>query len=166
MLPRLQPDLVTMDVELPGMSGLEAVEEIMGSRPLPILVLSATSTSATTRRRRRWPAARSTPSPRTISTSTIRPERRRAAFRQRVKMLSRARVIRHPRARLAAVTNATGAARRASAIGVCASTGGPQMLMLLLTALPADYPSRCSSCSTSRPGSPKGWSDGWTARWR
>ena len=36
-----QPDLVTMDVELPGMNGLEAVGEIMSSRPLPILVLSA-----------------------------------------------------------------------------------------------------------------------------
>jgi len=39
-LPRVQPDLVTMDVELPGMDGLEAVGEIMGSRPVPILVLS------------------------------------------------------------------------------------------------------------------------------
>src|SRR5579872_189299 len=39
-LPLVQPDLVTMDVELPGMSGLDAVAEIMGSRPVPILVLS------------------------------------------------------------------------------------------------------------------------------
>ena len=30
-----------MDVELPGMNGLDAVGEIMSSRPLPILVLSA-----------------------------------------------------------------------------------------------------------------------------
>ena len=40
-LPRLQPDLLTMDLELPGMSGLEAVEHVMSLRPLPILVLSA-----------------------------------------------------------------------------------------------------------------------------
>ena len=39
-LPRTAPDLVTMDVELPGMGGIEAVGKIMGSRPLPILVLS------------------------------------------------------------------------------------------------------------------------------
>jgi chemotaxis response regulator CheB len=39
-LPRVQPDLVTMDLELPDMNGLKAVEEIMSSRPLPILVLS------------------------------------------------------------------------------------------------------------------------------
>ena len=30
-----------MDIELPGMSGLEAVEQIMSVRPMPILVLSS-----------------------------------------------------------------------------------------------------------------------------
>jgi two-component system, chemotaxis family, protein-glutamate methylesterase/glutaminase len=40
-LARLQPDLVTMDIELPGMSGLEAVEEIMSARPTPILIVSS-----------------------------------------------------------------------------------------------------------------------------
>ena len=40
-LPSVMPDVVTMDVELPCLDGLEAVEQIMSSRPLPILVLSA-----------------------------------------------------------------------------------------------------------------------------
>ena len=40
-LPRLQPDLITVDLELPGMSGLELVEQVMSQRPLPILVLSS-----------------------------------------------------------------------------------------------------------------------------
>ena len=40
-LPTLKPDLVTMDLELPGMSGLRAVEQIMSAQPVPILVLSA-----------------------------------------------------------------------------------------------------------------------------
>jgi len=36
LLPRVDPDLVTMDIELPGMDGLKAVETIMGRRPVPI----------------------------------------------------------------------------------------------------------------------------------
>ncbi len=40
-IPRLKPDLVTMDIELPRMSGLEAIEQIMSTDPLPILVISS-----------------------------------------------------------------------------------------------------------------------------
>jgi two-component system chemotaxis response regulator CheB len=36
-----EPDVVTMDVEMPRMNGIEAVEEIMESTPTPILMLSA-----------------------------------------------------------------------------------------------------------------------------
>src|ERR1051326_1032730 len=39
-LPRVRPDLVTMDIELPGMDGLAATEEIMGSQPVPVRILS------------------------------------------------------------------------------------------------------------------------------
>ncbi|NEU56473.1 chemotaxis-specific protein-glutamate methyltransferase CheB [Halorussus sp. MSC15.2] len=35
------PDVVTMDVEMPRMDGIEAVEEIMETNPVPILMLSA-----------------------------------------------------------------------------------------------------------------------------
>ncbi len=35
------PDVVTMDLEMPRMNGIEAVEEIMATNPTPILMLSA-----------------------------------------------------------------------------------------------------------------------------
>ena len=40
-LPHVRPDLVTMDVELPGMNGIDAVETIMRLHPVPILVVSS-----------------------------------------------------------------------------------------------------------------------------
>ncbi|WP_267639249.1 chemotaxis-specific protein-glutamate methyltransferase CheB [Haloarchaeobius amylolyticus] len=35
------PDIVTMDVQMPGMNGIDAVTEIMATNPTPILMLSA-----------------------------------------------------------------------------------------------------------------------------
>jgi two-component system chemotaxis response regulator CheB len=40
----VSPDVVTMDVEMPKMDGIEAVDEIMSRSPTPILMLSALTT--------------------------------------------------------------------------------------------------------------------------
>ena len=37
----LNPDLITMDVNLPKMNGLEATKNIMASRPVPIIIVSS-----------------------------------------------------------------------------------------------------------------------------
>jgi two-component system chemotaxis response regulator CheB len=38
---RLRPDIVTMDLEMPVMNGMDAIEEIMCSKAVPILVVSS-----------------------------------------------------------------------------------------------------------------------------
>jgi two-component system, chemotaxis family, protein-glutamate methylesterase/glutaminase len=138
-LPRIRPDLVIMDLELPGMDGLRAVEEIMSALPLPILVLSA-SVSAESDKAAAVLAAGALDAIAKDDLDLRDPASAAGvAFRRRIRMLSRARVIRHLRPELRAGSGAYDLARRASVIGVCASTGGPQVLAHLLDALPADY---------------------------
>ena len=40
---QLKPDVVTMDVEMPEMNGMEALKEIMQKHPLPVIMLSSTT---------------------------------------------------------------------------------------------------------------------------
>ena len=40
MIAQLHPDVLTLDVEMPGMSGIAFLEEIMTTRPLPVIMFS------------------------------------------------------------------------------------------------------------------------------
>src|SRR6185436_8572753 len=40
-LPRLSPDVISLDIRLPGMNGFEATRRIMRDKPTPIVVCSA-----------------------------------------------------------------------------------------------------------------------------
>ncbi len=41
LIPRLQPDVVTLDVEMPHMDGLTTLREIMAEHPRPVIMLSS-----------------------------------------------------------------------------------------------------------------------------
>ncbi len=139
-VPRLDPDLVTMDLGLPGLSGLDAVEQIMGVRPVPILVISSAFSS------RQSPTVAEALAAGALDAIPKDDLDLRdpggvagAALRSRVKLLSGARVIRHPRARLPRRSALRGDGRRGRVVGVCASTGGPAALAVVLGRLPRDY---------------------------
>jgi two-component system chemotaxis response regulator CheB len=141
-IPELRPHLVTMDLELPGISGLEAVERIMGSHPLPILVLSAHVGPRSENAAAALAAGALDALHKQALDLTAPDSSSASGLRRRVKILSRIRVIRHPRARLSShlQQQPAGTLRTAAAIGICASTGGPQALSTLLEALPASFP--------------------------
>ncbi|MFC3173011.1 chemotaxis protein CheB [Novosphingobium bradum] len=43
----LKPNVLTLDVEMPGMSGIEFLAEIMGSAPMPVVMLSSLTQAGT-----------------------------------------------------------------------------------------------------------------------
>ena len=135
----LRPDLITMDIELPGMDGLAAVELIMGTRPMPIIVLSSHVGPGSYKAAAAL-AAGALDAVAKDDLDLAQPSSMAgAAFRQRIRVISHASVIRHPRARLAAHQPDPGLPRVASAVGICSSAGGPPVLARVLGGLPADY---------------------------
>jgi two-component system chemotaxis response regulator CheB len=141
-LPMLDPDLVTMDLELPGMSGVDAIEQIMAVHPVPILVLSGHVEHRSETALAALAAGALDALPKDDLDLRDLDGPGAQAFRHRVKVLSGVRVIRHPRARLGHqwTSSRSWGARTASAIGICASTGGPHALVALLADIPATFP--------------------------
>jgi two-component system chemotaxis response regulator CheB len=136
---RLRPDLITMDIELPGMDGLTAVEIIMGTRPMPIIVLSSHVGPASDKAAAAL-AAGALDAVAKDDLDLARPASMAgAAFRQRIRVISHASVIRHTRARMGAQPPAPSPPRVASAVGICSSAGGPPVLAQVLGGLPAGY---------------------------
>jgi two-component system, chemotaxis family, protein-glutamate methylesterase/glutaminase len=141
----LRPDIITLDMMLPVMTGLAATEYIMAHMPTPILVVSASTNRGEAFRTYDALAAGAVD----VLEKPLGNEVDSAWERKlvsAVKLVARIKVITHVRAKLLPsplpslpqARAATGAAYRAVGIGV--STGGPAALQQILRALPADFP--------------------------
>jgi two-component system chemotaxis response regulator CheB len=150
MCGRLRPDVITMDMVLPTMSGLVATEHIMADFPTPILVVSSADRQElfSTYNALAAGALDVLEKPRGDASDATWGQSLRAA----VRLLSRIRVITHPRARLSANRPPAPALSSSlapatplpveqplSLVAVGASTGGPGALTQLLRALPAGF---------------------------
>jgi two-component system, chemotaxis family, protein-glutamate methylesterase/glutaminase len=138
---RLEPDLLTLDMQLPGMDGLAVVNSLMGSSPLPIVVLSA----KVARGSEQAVEALAAGALEVLAKDMLRLDRPddvwAQAMRSRLRRLSSMRVARPALARRQQAPSRPSAglaSRSVLAIGIGASTGGPPVLEALLAGLPAD----------------------------
>lgn len=138
---RLDPDVITLDVEMPHMDGLTFLEEMMAARPRRVLMVSSLTERGcdTTLRALELGAVDFATKPQLdvrAGTMALADE-----LVRKVKIAARAR-LRSPADRPAARPIASKALIRSThkVIAVGASTGGTEALRVFLTALPADSP--------------------------
>jgi two-component system chemotaxis response regulator CheB len=150
----LRPDVITMDINMPHVDGLQATELIMSQHPRPIVIVSSESRegAASTLRALELGAIDFVPKP----SSGIDLDMRnvREDLTRKLKLASKVRVIRtasrskvsarEPAA--AASAKGTGAAFAAQNGGrfpmvvIAASTGGPAAVMRVVAGLPKEFP--------------------------
>jgi len=146
-----KPDLITMDIHMPKMGGLEATRRIMETQPIPIVIVSGSSNArevATTFHAMEAGAVAFVERPKGIG----HPEHEATAAElvTMVKLMAEVKVIRRW-SRLRRETLATPVRPPADGrvyappeelalVAMGASTGGPLVLQSILAALPADYP--------------------------
>jgi two-component system chemotaxis response regulator CheB len=140
---RLRPDVVTLDMMMPVLSGVAAAEYIMAYCPTPILVVS----SSTNRGElfRTYDALAAGAIDVLDKPSGDEPDETwEARLRATVKLVSRIKVITHPRAKLglsqAAAARPAAARAPAALVAIGGSTGAPAALLEILRALPGDLP--------------------------
>jgi two-component system chemotaxis response regulator CheB len=142
MVERLKPDVVTCDLTMPKIDGVEFVRQQMIRRPLPILILTASSQDAEqvivalnagAVDLVQKPTALATDELRVVREQLI--EKVKAAARAPVRNLVTNGV---PTALPAALKAA--ATTRADIVVLGISTGGPQALRQLIPELPEDFP--------------------------
>jgi two-component system chemotaxis response regulator CheB len=158
MAERLEPDLITMDVHMPELDGLQATERIMLRSPRPIIIVSSQARDADVSLSldaTRAGALLVLPKPEGPGSGHFESDQRQLVAM--VKALSHVKVVRRWRGN-GAVANATvqqpsRAVRRnaalsssgsvgrqpATIVAIAASTGGPAALKDILAVLPANF---------------------------
>jgi two-component system, chemotaxis family, protein-glutamate methylesterase/glutaminase len=137
----LKPSVVTLDLEMPGMNGIDTLKEIMRRQPVPVIVFSSHSTegASVTMKALGLGAFDFVTKPKDASAHMAE-----TAKELIVKVKAAAECRLKPRistslpSKPAKAAAAPGSPTRIVAIGV--STGGPQAMEYLLSQLPGDFP--------------------------
>lgn len=137
----LKPHVVTLDLEMPGMNGIDTLKEIMRRQPVPVIVVSSHSTegATVTMKALGLGAFDFVTKPKDAAAHMAETAREliakvKAASECKLKPRIPSRVPAKPEK----LPAASGTPNRVIAIGV--STGGPQALEYVLSQLPADFP--------------------------
>jgi two-component system chemotaxis response regulator CheB len=139
----LQPNVVTLDLQMPGMNGIDTLKEIMRRRPLPVIVVSSHSTegASVTVKALGLGAFDFVTKPQDASAHIAETAVELIA---KIKAAADCKVVRPGVFRAQTPPEKISAGKTAPApsklVAIGISTGGPQALEFLLAQLPPDFP--------------------------
>jgi len=157
LVKKLRPDIVTLDIEMPGMNGLDALKIIMKENPLPVLMFSSLTTEGADATMEAFNLGAVDFVPKDMSYVNINITNKKAELIEKIKSIGRSATLRlrfrklgastHPAFKVSAPSKAsvtrsvTMPARRdfkAMVLGI--STGGPFALIQIIPKFPENFP--------------------------
>ncbi|QOL27110.1 chemotaxis response regulator protein-glutamate methylesterase [Thalassotalea sp. LPB0316] len=165
----LKPDVITMDIEMPVLNGIEAVKQIMAQSPTPILMFSSLTHQGAKATLDALDAGALDFLPKKFNEIAANNDDAGALLRQRVQQLARRRVSMRrttapgivtrksqaqqtpqsqfatasksrPMSNLSPANHRVKSDKNYKLLAIGTSTGGPIALQTILTKLPKDYP--------------------------
>ncbi|MFZ3217941.1 MAG: chemotaxis response regulator protein-glutamate methylesterase [Candidatus Acidiferrales bacterium] len=152
----LRPDVITMDINMPHLDGLQATELIMSQHPRPIVIVSSESREGASGTLRALELGAIDFVPKPTSGIDLDMKNIREELTRKLKMAAKVRVVRTatlsklPAAHLqashashvptAAALNAANNGSKFPFVVIAASTGGPAAVMRVVAGLPKDLP--------------------------
>ncbi|OLN24784.1 Chemotaxis response regulator protein-glutamate methylesterase CheB [Desulfovibrio sp. DV] len=164
MIRRHQPDVVTLDIEMPRMDGLTALRHIMMEMPRPVLMVSSLTTEGAEATLKAMELGAVDFIPKQLSKVSLDIVKIEDDLRAKVKLIARRRMSHLSRSSLSARVRAAGTAPAAGAaqagpateravrsarpggsqtrdlVAIGVSTGGPPAVQKVLSVLPKDFP--------------------------
>ncbi len=140
-IPELKPDVVTLDLDMPRMDGMETLRKIMRKSPLPVIVVSAHSKegAVSTFKALSFGALDFVTKP---HDPTSHMDQIAGELISKIRAAAKSQIVQlpepQPKKKVRAAANQGEAPTKVVAIGV--STGGPQALHYVLSQLPPEFP--------------------------
>ncbi len=148
MVRKLNPDVVTMDIEMPKMDGLTALRRIMMEAPRPVLMVSSLTTEGAEATLKAMELGAVDFIPKQLSKVSLDIIKIEKDIVARVKTVAGSKV--HSATSTRSTARSTSSARRPVAspkgrpkrdvVAIGVSTGGPPVVQKVLAELPADFP--------------------------
>jgi two-component system chemotaxis response regulator CheB len=141
---RLQPDVITLDIEMPEMDGFSFLRWLMRTRPTPVIIISSYSDSKTVFRALEFGAADFIGKPpRMASTEFHKLERdlvRKVKGAKDLRMDKLSKTLELLEEQTILKPSIEKSTENIQVVAIGASTGGPAALKIILSKLPADFP--------------------------
>lgn len=141
----LKPDIVTMDIEMPRMNGIEALKQIMAKTPVPVLMVSSLTTEGAKATLDALDIGAVDFIPKNLSDLSINIVKIKEILIDKIKKIAKKTSVKtlrrySPKPHVMPEHYAYMAHHKISLVAIGTSTGGPKALQVIISSIPKEFP--------------------------